>query len=69
MACGKRISLNEIIRLLSEYYDKYIEPVYKEERKGDVKHSLASLEKIREDLGYSPLVSFKNGLKKLINEF
>ena len=69
VACGKRISLNEIIRLLSEYYDKDIEPVYKEERKGDVKHSLASLEKIREDLGYSPLVGFKDGLAELISKF
>ena len=66
VACGERISLNEIISLLSKYYDKEIKPIYKDERKGDVKHSLASLEKIKKDLNYIPIIKFEKGIKKLI---
>lgn len=67
VACGKNISLNEIVDLLSEYFNRKIMPIYKEERLGDVKHSLASLNKISKDLSYKPLLNFNSGLKQLIN--
>ena len=37
-------------------------PVYREERAGDVKHSVAELSKAAALLGYNPVVSFKEGL-------
>ena len=62
VACGWNISLNEIIALLSKYFKKEIKPEYKEERLGDVKHTLASVKKIRKDLKYKPIVDFNKGL-------
>jgi len=66
VACGNNISLNEIIDLLSAHYKKEISPIYSGERTGDVKHSLASIEKIKRDLGYAPLIQFGEGLERLI---
>lgn len=63
VACGKSISLNEIIKLLVKYSNKNISPIYKEERKGDVKHSLANIDLIIEALNYKPEIHFHDGLK------
>ena len=73
IACGKKTTLNElyskISQLLSEYSNlvKNIKPKYGEERLGDVPHSLASIDKAREFLGYIPEFSVEDGLKKSIN--
>ncbi|MBE3092191.1 MAG: SDR family oxidoreductase [Chloroflexi bacterium] len=66
VAGGENISLNEIISLLSKYFKKEIKPIYAEERMGDVKHSLASIEKIKGDLNYTPIIQFKKGLEELV---
>jgi len=69
VACGSKTSLNEIIALLSKYFEKEIKPVYSDERKGDVRHSLASLDKIKKDLDYSPIADFNDGLVKTIKHY
>lgn len=69
IACNDNISLNEIIKLLSKYFKKEINPVYDKPRKGDIKHSLASIDKIKEDLLYNPIVRFNKGLLKTIKWF
>lgn len=69
VGCGDRVSLNEIVRYLEKKVDKKVEVVYKEERKGDVRSSLASLEKIKRDLNYEPLVKFFQGLDCVIDKF
>jgi len=66
MGCGHRISLNEIVKYLEKKINKKIEVIYKDERKGDVKSSLASLVKIERDLNYEPIVEFYNGFNDLI---
>jgi nucleoside-diphosphate-sugar epimerase len=66
VGCGEKISLNEIIGFLKKKTGKKLDVVYEEERKGDVRSSLASLEKINKDMGYKPLVRFYEGLENLI---
>lgn len=63
VACGDQVSLNEMIRELNKLSGAAIEAIYGLERKGDVKHSKASIEKIGNALGYSPTVTFATGLK------
>jgi UDP-N-acetylglucosamine/UDP-N-acetylgalactosamine 4-epimerase len=65
VACNDRISLNEMVRTLSEITGKDIQPIYGPERFGDVKHSEADISKIMDLLGYKPKVYFKEGLKKV----
>ncbi|HEY4662915.1 MAG TPA: SDR family oxidoreductase [Candidatus Humimicrobiaceae bacterium] len=69
VACGQNISLNEIIILLSKHFKKDIKPLYTKERAGDIKHSLASVKKIRRDLKYKPIVDFHSGLIKTFHYY
>lgn len=62
VACGERISLNQVIAELRQILDREIEPRYEAERPGDIKHSLASIELADELLGYQPTVAFRDGL-------
>jgi UDP-N-acetylglucosamine 4-epimerase len=65
-ACGKRTTLNELVEIISEITNKQLKINYKPERKGDVKHSLASIEKANKLLGYTPDIQIKEGLKRTI---
>lgn len=62
IAVGESISLNKLLKHLMHITGKTIEPVYKEERPGDVKNSLADISRAQQYLGYNPLVKVKEGL-------
>ncbi len=68
VAHGERTDLNRLFELLKEMAGKYdseilsIKPVYGKERAGDIPHSLASIEKARKLLGYSPTHNVRQGL-------
>ncbi|MGQ1889781.1 SDR family oxidoreductase [Thermophagus sp. OGC60D27] len=72
VACGARTSLNQLVdylkNLLSDFDESIggVEVVYGPERKGDVPHSLASIDKARELLGYNPEYNVAEGLKAAI---
>ena len=72
VAYGERTNLNELIGLLKEYlstFDSKIKEVnvnYGPTRKGDVPHSLASVDKARNLMGYYPEFDIKKGLKKAV---
>jgi UDP-N-acetylglucosamine 4-epimerase len=63
IACGEQTSLNTIIKLLNTISDKNMAVMYLEERTGDIKHSKASIEKAKNELNYTPLFKFEEGLK------
>jgi UDP-N-acetylglucosamine/UDP-N-acetyl-alpha-D-glucosaminouronate 4-epimerase len=69
VACGGRISLNEVIAEIADLTGKRVEPVYREGRPGDVPHSMASIDRARERLGYEPAVSFSDGLALTLEHF
>lgn len=62
MACGDQVTLNEMVDLLKEISGKNISAQYGPERKGDVRHSKASIEKINSKLNYKPEFRFEKGL-------
>ena len=62
VACGDQVSLNQMLILLQELSQKNIAANYGPERKGDVRHSKASIEKAKQILRYDPLFNFKDGL-------
>jgi len=63
IACGDQVSLNQVVVMLQEISEKMIMPNYAQERKGDVRHSMASIQKAQDILGYSPQFDFKKGLE------
>ena len=66
VATGGRISLNELYAEMKKIVGATVEPDYKEVRQGDVRDSQASIEKAKTILGYQPIVSFEDGLKRTI---
>jgi nucleoside-diphosphate-sugar epimerase len=63
IACGVRISVNELAKQMSHWLGREdLKPIYVPERAGDVKHSLADLTRARTILGYEPIVEFTKGL-------
>lgn len=64
IACGHQTSLLELFDKLKESAGSNLEPVFGQERKGDVRHSLASIDKASRLLGYHPLITIDQGLKK-----
>lgn len=67
IACGQRVTINEIIGMINRILGKDIKPEYKPLRAGDVKHSLASIDLAKEVIGYKPVTSFQDGLQKAIS--
>ena len=66
IACGEAITVNAIIDMINKIVGKNVKPTYVPSRKGDVKHSLADITQAKKLIGFKPVVSFKDGLKKAI---
>src|SRR3989441_1724177 len=67
VACGTRISLNELVRVMNGIVGTTLQPIYKEERAGDVKDSQADISKAKSLLGYTPIVPFEEGLQHTLD--
>jgi UDP-N-acetylglucosamine/UDP-N-acetyl-alpha-D-glucosaminouronate 4-epimerase len=65
IACGERISLNEVIQVLAELAGREVTPTYVDPRPGDVRDSLADISAAREALGYEPKVDVAEGLRRV----
>jgi nucleoside-diphosphate-sugar epimerase len=65
-ATGSRITLNQTFRILSDLTGYKGEPAYGPARTGDIKDSLADIEKAKDRLGYQPLVDFREGLRRTV---
>lgn len=69
VAYGENTTLIELFKQLITNLSEFdarianIQPVFGPERAGDVRHSLASIDKARNLLGYSPAYSLDQGLK------
>lgn len=66
VGCGQRVTLNQMLQILNDLTGQQRQATYAPARAGDVRHSLASLTRIRERLGYQPIVPFREGLAKTL---
>lgn len=75
VACGESTSLKDLTQKLIENLSDYksevagLKPIYGSERQGDIKHSLASVDKSTNLLGYNPTVKINEGLQKTVEWF
>jgi UDP-glucose 4-epimerase len=67
IGCGNQTSLNQLLGILSRILEREAKPIYKPARTGDVKHSVADVTKARDMLGYSPAVTLREGLEKVVD--
>jgi UDP-N-acetylglucosamine 4-epimerase len=71
-AYGDRTTLTHLVHLLKENLKIYdhkiasVEVIYGPKRTGDIPHSLASIEKAIEKLGYKPKFSIEAGIKEAV---
>jgi len=68
VACGRSISINELVALIGEITGTTIEAKHAAPRPGDVKHSLADISKAQL-FGYAPKGNFKDELEATIRWF
>lgn len=66
VALGQNTSINELYKLLSVFLGKETKVNHGPERKGDIKNSLADIEKTKNVLNYNPKYSIKDGLEKTV---
>jgi nucleoside-diphosphate-sugar epimerase len=66
VATGSRISLNALFEAMRTLTGRQINPLFAPPRPGDVKDSQAAIMRARDLLGYEPLVSFEEGLRRTL---
>lgn len=73
VAYGESTTLNQLVNYLKEYLSNYdddishVEVRHGPNRRGDIPHSLASIEKAKTLLGYSPQYSLQAGLREAVD--
>jgi nucleoside-diphosphate-sugar epimerase len=66
VATGGRIALNDLFEEMKRIVGATVKPTYAAPRQGDVRDSQADIRKANALLGYQPIVSFEEGLRRTI---
>ena len=66
IACGGRIDLNELVHKINLLLNTNIAAIHEPQRTGDIKHSLADIERAQRLLGYRVLADFDEGLRRTV---
>jgi UDP-N-acetylglucosamine 4-epimerase len=69
VAVGERTSIKNMFEILNEIEQKGLTAIYRENRSGDVRDSLADISKAQKFLEYMPTVKFSEGLVKTYQWF
>jgi len=69
IACGRQISLNDLVADLNRLLGTNLEPQYVAPRPGDVKHSRADVGRAERELGFRASVDFVEGLRRTIEAY
>lgn len=69
IACGDRISLNQLLAHIGEETKTKLVADYKDTRAGDVKDSLADITRASELIGFEPKVRVREGLARTVAAF
>ncbi len=69
VACGDRISLNQLIGHIGDIVGQKANPEYRETRAGDVRDSLADISAAQKLIGYEPKIRVREGLEKTVEGF
>ncbi|MFH1012098.1 MAG: SDR family oxidoreductase [bacterium] len=69
VACGDRFSLLDLLKHLQDIMGVSVPPKFEAARPGDVRHSLAGIEKISAAMGYRMGDDFRQGLERTVHYF
>lgn len=66
VATGTSISVLEMLDALNAAMNTHFDPIFADERPGDIKHSGASIDRARQLLSFEPILSFRDGIAKTV---
>ncbi|MCY2959960.1 MAG: SDR family oxidoreductase [Planctomycetota bacterium] len=66
VGAGERVSILDIYRAMAELVGSDLQPVFAPPRAGDVRDSLASIDRARALLGYVPKVGWREGIARTV---
>jgi len=69
IACGESTSLLKVVEIIGDAVGKRIAPKHEPARAGDIRHSLASIDKAKKMLGYTGKVKFAEGIARSIEAY
>jgi len=68
IACGEQCTINHLFEILKSFTTHSdLQVIHREARPGDVRHSLADIDKAKRLLNYEPKISLKQGLELTLN--
>lgn len=67
IACGGRVTLNELAEIVREHVGKGKPAIHEAERPGDVKHSHADISRAEALIDYRPKVQFSEGIRRTVD--
>jgi len=67
IAGGQRITVNQVLDLISQSLDIPLNVNYVDRRPGDIEHSCADITLAKDLLGYEPIVEFDEGLQVAVD--
>ncbi|MEM4529700.1 MAG: GDP-mannose 4,6-dehydratase, partial [Candidatus Methanomethylicaceae archaeon] len=66
IATGKPITIRELAKLIINYSNQNLKPIFVKPRSSDIKHSYADISKANKLLNFNPRISLEQGLKELL---
>ena len=67
IGAGGQTTILEMVNVINKELGFELQPIFGEQRSGDIPHSNADISKAKNMLGYHPKISFKEGMGKLLN--
>ena len=65
VGCGEKTTLNELLAVLGRILGQHASAEYADARPGDIRESIANVQRARDELGYAPDVGLEEGLRRL----
>tara|TARA_B100000809_G_C15108752_1_gene519751 strand:- start:639 stop:1628 length:990 start_codon:yes stop_codon:yes gene_type:complete len=69
IACGGRVTINDLFISIRDAVGNDVQPIYREDRPGDVRDSLANISLAKELIGYNPEFGIDDGIAITIDWF
>ena len=63
---GGQTTILEMVKVINAGIGRVTQPIFGEQRAGDIPHSNADISKAKNMLGYHPNISFEEGMRKLL---
>jgi UDP-glucose 4-epimerase len=63
---GKSVTIGQLCQTILRKLAAESQPIYREQRRGDIRHSYANISKAERILGFKPIVSLDDGLAEIL---